>query len=226
MRTSEQLIDLATALSKAQGEIADAEKSSDNPFFGSKYADLAEVLGQIRPIFSENGLSLTQWPELENEGWVGCTTRILHSSGQWMESTMAMPVQGKNVAQDSGSVLTYMRRYMAAAVAGISQVDEDANQAKSKSEKLAAPNQRLSAKVTGEDTVSVSDEKPWVTDEIFLDMVPAIENDFRGGKVSKDIAQSIRRDYKMAKKYGERIDEIGKNMLATDQLDNDDSLPF
>ena len=139
MKTSEELGDLATAMAIAQGELSDAEKSSDNPFFKSKYADLAEVLGQIRPIFSKHGLSLVQFPGQEHEGHVQVTTRLMHKSGQWMEGTLSMPVQGKNIAQDSGSVITYMRRYAAAAVAGIAQVDSDANQAQNKSESLSAP---------------------------------------------------------------------------------------
>ena len=139
MQTSEELGDLATAMAIAQGELSDAEKSSDNPFFKSKYADLAEVLGQIRPIFSKHGLSLVQFPGQEQDGHVQVTTRLMHKSGQWMEGTLSMPVQGKNIAQDSGSVITYMRRYAAAAVAGIAQVDSDANQAQNKSESLSAP---------------------------------------------------------------------------------------
>jgi len=125
---SEELNELATALATAQGRIADAEKRSDNPFFKSKYADLAEVLGQIRPIFSEVGLSITQFPCHGENEMVGLSTMLMHSSGQWLQSTLSIPVQdAKNVAQTSGSVITYMRRYAAAAVAGIAQVDDDGN---------------------------------------------------------------------------------------------------
>ena len=43
MNKSESIKELATALAKAQGEIKGALKDSQNPFFKSKYADLAEI---------------------------------------------------------------------------------------------------------------------------------------------------------------------------------------
>ena len=211
MKTSEELGDLATALSKAQGQIADAEKATDNPFFKSTYADLAEVLGQIRPIFSEHGLSLTQWPGLENEGWVSCTTRILHSSGQWMESTMSMPVQGKNVAQDSGSVLTYMRRYMAAAAAGIAQVDTDANQADKKSQSLSEPKPR--------------EDKPWYN--TVEEDVDGIKGELTAGKSPKEILNNLRENFKVSRKTGDRIQEYADELNGVPaESDLNDDLTF
>ncbi len=190
MKTSEQLGELATAMAKAQGAIQDAEKSSDNPFFKSKYADLAEVLGQIRPIFSANDLSLSQWPELEGEGWVGCTTRVMHTSGQWMESTMSMPVQAKNVAQESGSVITYMRRYMAAAVAGIAQVEDDANQAKSKGEELAPPTKT----------------KGWYNS--FEQDADQIRSQLHAGQTPVQILTELRKSYKLARKVTDQVEAL------------------
>ena len=189
MKTSEQLNELATALSKAQGEISDAEKSSDNPFFKSKYADLAEVLGQIRPIFSANGLSIIQLPSLEAEGHVAVNTMLLHSSGQWVQDAMSMPVQGKNVAQESGSVITYMRRYAAAAVAGIAQVDTDANQAAKKGEALSevAPKEWYN---------TVEEDKD------------AIIGAIMGGKTGEEVITGLRDRYKLSKKTEARIMEF------------------
>jgi len=43
MQTSELINELATALSKAQGQIRGAVKDAENPHFRSKYADLASV---------------------------------------------------------------------------------------------------------------------------------------------------------------------------------------
>ena len=127
MNKSEQINELATALAKAQGELENASKSSNNPHFKSKYADLAEIINTTRPVFSSHGLSVTQCPSFE-AGVVSVETILMHSSGQWMSSTISAPVS-KQDAQGVGSAITYCRRYALAAVAGIAQEDDDANSA-------------------------------------------------------------------------------------------------
>lgn len=135
MEKSEQINELALALAKAQAEIADPKKSSENPFFNSKYADLATVLAAIRGPFSKNGLSISQAPGESKDGMISVTTLIMHSSGQWLASTMSIPIGGKKDAQAAGSSITYARRYMLAAMAGIAQEDDDANLASGNDDK-------------------------------------------------------------------------------------------
>ena len=110
MKSSAELNELATALSKAQGIIQNPSKDAANPFFKSKYADLADVLNVVRPAFSECGLSVVQMP-VNVDGNVGVVTRLMHSSGQWLEDSIDIPLQGKNIAQDAGSTITYLRRH-------------------------------------------------------------------------------------------------------------------
>jgi hypothetical protein len=145
MKTSENLNELATALSKAQGIIQNPNKDADNPFFKSKYADLADVLNVVRPAFAECGLSVVQFP-CNVDGNIGLTTRLMHSSGQWLESSIDLPLQGKNIAQDAGSTITYLRRYALAAVAGVFQEDNDGNQGKDKQSNTAEV-QNIQAKI-------------------------------------------------------------------------------
>ena len=128
MKTSEQINEIAEALAAAQGEILNPNKSAENPFFKSKYADLAEVLSVVRPAFSKHGLSVVQMPYSSDDGAIGVTTMISHKSGQWMQGSLELPLQvAKNVNQDAGSAITYMRRYALAAAAGVAQEDLDAN---------------------------------------------------------------------------------------------------
>ena len=128
MKTSEQINEIAEALAAAQGEILNPNKSAENPFFKSKYADLAEVLNVVRPAFSKHGLSVVQMPYSSDDGGIGVTTMISHKSGQWMQGSLELPLQvAKNVNQDAGSAITYMRRYALAAAAGVAQEDLDAN---------------------------------------------------------------------------------------------------
>lgn len=123
---SESIAKLALALSKFQGEVTDAHK--DKSAYNYKYADLAGVLEIARPLCLKYELAVTQLCST-NEGGVGVTTVLMHSSGEWIESTFTMPlisVKGSNAAQAAGSVITYARRYALAAILGITQTDNDA----------------------------------------------------------------------------------------------------
>ena len=107
IRTSNEIGALATALSEAQGKIQNPSKDASNPFFKSKYADLAEVLNVVRPVFSEVGLSVVQFPSrIENN--IALTTRIMHKSGEWIEDTFDLAFQGKNIAQEAGSTISQL----------------------------------------------------------------------------------------------------------------------
>jgi hypothetical protein len=128
MLQSESVKELNTALAKAQGELFAAKKDSINPHFKSKYADLASVWEACREALSSNGLSVTQMPAEFQNNIMTLVTRISHSSGEWLEQTMTIPV-GKPDPQGIGSCLTYMRRYALAAVVGVYQDDDDANSA-------------------------------------------------------------------------------------------------
>lgn len=126
MTTSEQINELATALAKAQGEIGGAVKDAQNPHFRSKYADLASVREAAKPL-AKHGLAVIQSCRMavRDDGMVAeVETRLLHSSGQWMADTLAVPVS-KPDAQGIGSAITYGRRYTLAAFAGIAPEDDD-----------------------------------------------------------------------------------------------------
>lgn len=139
MNKSENIAALSKALAKAQNEVENAGKNASNPHFRSKYADLAEVLNTVRPIFSSNGLAISQFPSFEN-GIASVETIITHESGEWMSGISSAPVS-KQDAQGVGSATTYLRRYSLAAIAGIAQEDDDGNSAIGKNKKPEQPKQ-------------------------------------------------------------------------------------
>ena len=135
MLKSEQINDLAAALAKAQGQIEGAKKSSSNPFFKSKYADLAECWNTCREALTANEISVIQMPEEINEnGRLNITTMLAHSSGQYISSTLTMTVT-KLDPQAIGSAITYGRRYALAAMVGLAQEDDDGEKAMARQEK-------------------------------------------------------------------------------------------
>jgi hypothetical protein len=130
MTTSEQINDIAAALAKAQGEMKNATLNKVNPHFKSKYADLAGIRDAVVPVLSRHGIAVVQTLGFL-EGYTGqtVTTRLVHSSGQWIESACGC---GVNVAdmQKMGSAITYARRYSLSAICGIAaDEDDDANAA-------------------------------------------------------------------------------------------------
>ena len=136
MNATEELGNLATALNAFTGEIEDAKKGSQAHQY--KYADLSTILQLARPLMHKHGLAVVQFP-ISDSGQVGILTRLMHTSGEWLEQPFMMQSEqsrGMSAAQSIGSVLTYFRRYALAAVLGIAQVDDDA--AETESNKPAA----------------------------------------------------------------------------------------
>ena len=129
MTKSESIKELAAALAKAQGVMKGALKDSANPFFSSRYADLASVVEAIRAAFSANGLSYIQTVEPSDKDEVRVETTLLHSSGEWIScGILSLPVS-KIDAQGYGSALTYARRYSLSAAVGVAPEDDDGNAA-------------------------------------------------------------------------------------------------
>lgn len=124
MKTSDSINELATSLAKAQAKIVGALKDSANPFFKSKYADLASVWEATREPLTSNGLSIMQGVSSLEGGAVCVTTRLLHSSGQWAEDTLTLMPKDAS-PQGMGSAITYGRRYGLAAMTGCAQIDDD-----------------------------------------------------------------------------------------------------
>ena len=122
MNKSEQINELAGALSLAQGELKNAPTLNVNPFYKSKYADLATVIDTAKPVLAKHGLSIVQ--AAGGNGAISITTILMHKSGQWIESEISFTPDKADI-QKAGAVLTYLRRYSYAAIIGISSEEDD-----------------------------------------------------------------------------------------------------
>lgn len=127
MTTSEQLGDLAAALAAAQRAMKNAGLNKVNPHFRSKYADLAGIREAVVPALNMNGIAVVQ--TLDGDAGAVCVlTRLIHTSGQWIESRCPLPAAPD--MQKMGSAITYARRYSLSAICGIAaDEDDDANEA-------------------------------------------------------------------------------------------------
>lgn len=127
MRTSESVAKIFPALIDAQAEFADLKKDTTNPFFKSHYVELSQVLSSIRSVMHKQGLAVLQFPGHIADSKLAITTRLIHTSGEWIEDEAHVPLQ-KNDPQGFGSTLTYAKRYSLIAALGlVADEDDDGN---------------------------------------------------------------------------------------------------
>ena len=140
MNKSDSIKSLAEALAKAQADFSAVPFNATNPFLKNKYADLGAIIQSAKPVLAKHGLSVSQLAESE-AGSIGVTTMLMHSSGEWVASTISLPIsdeKGKSSAQVAGSVITYLRRYALASVLGL-YADEDCDGNAPVSHSITAP---------------------------------------------------------------------------------------
>ncbi|ARO14408.1 ERF family protein [Ketogulonicigenium robustum] len=125
------------ALAAAQAEMGKALKSSSNPHFRSKYADLGAVMDACLPALNSHGIAVFQ-PALTIGDDRYIRTVLAHGeSGTTIECDVPLIVS-KNDMQGYGSAVTYARRYGLMAMAGIAPEDDDGNAAASAAPKQAS----------------------------------------------------------------------------------------
>lgn len=133
MYQSEQINELASALSKMQQQVGTIGKNKTAKIpmksggsFSFSYADLAGIIDATRHPMAENGLSFTQ-TFAENGHSYHMVSTLLHSSGQWIKSVLPINVAAVDIKQ-LGAQITYSRRYALTALLGIC-ADDDAEDA-------------------------------------------------------------------------------------------------
>ena len=125
---SQDFGELAKALAKAQSQMGTVVKGKSNPFFKSKYADLAQITEAVFAVLPQEGVATTQVVMEPKDGEQRVATVLMHPSNQWVASICSLkPV--KTDPQGVGSCITYARRYSLAAVASVPVADDDGNAA-------------------------------------------------------------------------------------------------
>lgn len=138
--------EISGALVRAQRAFGPALKSSSNPHFKSRYADLAACVEAVIDALNESGIALVQKTDLCEDGVIVETT-FVHESGESMSAGKLHVPASKQDAQGYGSALTYARRYSLMAACGIAPEDDDGNAATS-----SAPQRAAAAKLRAQPT--------------------------------------------------------------------------
>ena len=120
---------ISAALVKAQKAFGPALKSSTNPHFRSRYADLAACVEAVIDGLNSNDIALIQNTHECQDGVI-VETMFIHSSGQMLSAGKLHVPASKHDPQGYGSALTYARRYSLMAACGIAPEDDDGNAAR------------------------------------------------------------------------------------------------
>lgn len=125
------------ALVLAIASCENVEAKRINPHFKSSYFGLGDLLAQVKPSFAAYGLAFIQVANTSDER-ISIQTKVVHISGHIFEFG-ELGIKGGGKLQDTGSALTYLRRYAMATIAGVAvDMDDDGNAA-SKPQQYSQP---------------------------------------------------------------------------------------
>lgn len=171
MTRSDTIGNLATALVAAQAELKNPAFDSKNPHFKNSYASLQSVRDTVTPILAKHGLAVTQLLGASEHGPT-CETMLVHKSGEFLSSTLSLPVDRAN-AQGYGSTFSYARRYALMAIVNVvGEPDDDGNQA---SEKPARPAAGYRISALKEAAVELTVERKELVERVREQITPFLE---------------------------------------------------
>lgn len=146
---------VSAALVRAQKAFGPALKTSSNPHFKSKYADLAACVEAVVEALNKEGIALLQ-RNIACDSGVCVETVFIHESGETISSGPLHVPASKNDAQGYGSAMTYARRYSLMAACGIAPEDDDGNSAG----KTKAPERTMIMKLQNAIRQHVASDRP------------------------------------------------------------------
>jgi hypothetical protein len=131
LRTSAAIANLAAALARAQASFGALKKdrtaeiaTRSGTHYRYSYATLSAVIEAIRQPLATNELALVQALQL-HEGIISVETSLLHSSGEWIASELALIVGDSLDPRAIASVITYGRRYSVCSLLTVAADDDD-----------------------------------------------------------------------------------------------------
>ena len=138
---------ISSALVKAQKAFGPALKTSTNPHFRSRYADLSACVEAVMGGLNDNGIALVQQTH-ECDSGVLVETLFIHESGESLSAGKLHVPASKQDAMGYGSALTYARRYSLMAACGIAPEDDDGQAASRNVSVVSKPAPKVIKKAT------------------------------------------------------------------------------
>jgi dsDNA-binding SOS-regulon protein len=198
----------AHALAEAQHEMRAVLVDKSNPSTKSKYASLAALDAEARPIYSKHGFAITsdtQRSEL-GENFIRVIS-VLMLGSHWKEYSIDMPCDGRGAkggevmtrTHATGSAVTYGRRYLLGLIFNLSttetELDDDGNAASRKPAATAEPISELQVKILRELlTKNELDEEKFCQFKSLATLEDMDAQDF--GKAMKQLESRLQREGK------------------------------
>jgi hypothetical protein len=164
--SSPEVSKIAPALVAALGELTDVPKGREAKIptktgasYGYKYADLADALSMVRPILKKHGLAITQTATNPDHDTVAIHTTLFHASGEWLSFAPLLLPNGRT-AQETGSAITYGRRYALLAVLGLAAEDDDGASAAPRQTKRPNTDDRRTAPASPKPKPKIEEPSP------------------------------------------------------------------
>ena len=120
---------------KLQNELTALVKEQVNPFFKSKYFDINQVIGHLKPLLEKHGLIVLQ-PLTNLDGKFALKTIVIDADDGKVIIEDITPLTEPVDAQKAGSSITYFRRYALQSLFLLQSEDDDANVASGKKSKV------------------------------------------------------------------------------------------
>jgi hypothetical protein len=215
--SSGSIQNISAAFVKALGEMSDVPKGREAKIatktggsYGYRYADLADALSMVRPVLAKNGLAATQNVTMMDDTTVLIHTTIFHESGEYIAfQPLAMP--NGRTAQETGSAITYGRRYALLACLGLGAEDDDGAS--------AAPRQKSNTQRQSTPTPPTPPTPPRPEEEEIKRALASVTST-EAGRIKKDFMSQFGR---LADLSSERLTEaVQWVMLAVQASDEAD----
>lgn len=221
MIKSESIAKIAPAFFKAQISFKTALKDSSNPYYKSKYADLASVWGAVKEALEANQLLVTQSTGQHPDGVIVYTYLIHAPSAEFIGSELLMRASKKmdddtyvplHDPQAYGSLISYGRRYSLAALLGVITDDDDAESAMGRNKPKAGTPEPKAGSTAADDFFGQSKQSaketpqgqsPMTMDEAKEKIGEVFEGSQEVKDMSNDPAYKIKNEFDKAKTVAE-----------------------
>ncbi|MCG5533139.1 ERF family protein [Halorhodospira sp. 9621] len=143
------------AMSRCQRQMGRVSADANNPQTRSRYATYARMDAALRPIYTQEGFSLSFDTEAVQDGWVRVLCYVSHETGHTRTYRVDMPSDGIGAKGNavmtrthaSGSAMSYGMRYLLKLIfnVAIGEDDDDGNAAGNPPRPVAQGSQTVTA---------------------------------------------------------------------------------
>jgi hypothetical protein len=176
-----------------QQKMEAVKKTKKNPHFKNTYADINEILSEVKPLLSDLNLVLRQ-PIIDG---LQCSIITDVESSESVTSCIKLPDNLQ--PQQLGSAITYFRRYTLVSLLCLeTEEDTDGNNTAPTPQSTQPADDKKWLNVTNQDGVTITKEYANILDAIAKNTITSIEQVTAVYKMRAEVKQQLLKDLKNA----------------------------